>query len=321
MTADVSMLIEHSRGEHHLFAEPTCTACAPPPLDYRDYLPREDLAVPTPPVSGIGAEAISDDEYMAHTAFVESRITEALQDGDSTAAQHALDADRGVWKPERARVHREIVLDLWRTAESVPCEGRAIVAAGPFGVDKRAVLTQARVAVSRYLTFNLDAITEELVRRGLAPKVPGLSPLETAPLLHTEAVHVLNQLAKLAYSDHRNVVWDLPMKAEGPTLRRIQEMRSAGYDALSAILVDVPAKVSVQRAVDRHRRGLDSYRRWTGLGERHVPPALIRRGTTTPNTSLDRATVETLLPLFDQWMLFDASGVVPELVSTSRGQR
>ena len=255
---------------------------------------------------------LTDDEYEAHTARIGTATTEALKDGRATDTEYGIDVDKGIWEFERAKQHREIVNDLYAKASGVPTDGKAVVSGGLGGSGKSTVLRgPAQVDQSQYLTLNPDDVKEEMAARGMIPEIEGLSPMESATLIHEESSHIAGLLAKRAYAEKKNVIWDITMASRGSVERRIGEMRDAGYDDLSAVFVDIPVETSVQRAGARHRRGMEKYRKGEGYGGRYVPPAIIRKNESATTSSANREVFDALQPEFDRWSLYDNSGTAP----------
>jgi predicted ABC-type ATPase len=312
--------------------DPAAAPAVPPPArDFNPNQPRDPDGkwgdgIPGPSISIGGAKKITgggkkapltDAEYEAHTKVIESKITAALKGGEATDSRYALDLDRGVWDPARARLHKEIVNDLFAQAADAPDDGKVVIAGGLGGAGKSTVLkTYAGVDQSQYLTLNPDDIKEEMAARGMIPKVEGLSPMETAALVHEESSHIASLLAKRAYAERKNVIWDITMASRGSVERRVQEMRAAGYDDLSAVFVDIPVETSVERALARHRRGMEDYRNGKGPGGRYVPPAIIRKNESSTASSANREVFDALRTAndFDHWSLYDNSGKAPVLL-------
>jgi hypothetical protein len=267
------------------------------------------------PLGGGGGSAISDAEYAAHTQKIERLLSGALGSGKSTDARYAIDADRGIWQAGRARIHKQIVNDLYeRYSRDVPSDGEAVIAGGLGGAGKSTVLKgPAGVNPARYITLNPDDVKEEMVRRGLVPRVDGLSPMEASALVHEESSHITNLLAKVAYADRKNVIWDITMSSKGSVQRRIEELRAAGYRDIRGVFVDIPLEKSVERALARHRRGMG-----TANGGRYVPPSVIRKNASSRASSANREVFDALRRLFDRWDLYDNSGSAPVRVSGSR---
>lgn len=263
---------------------------------------------------------VTDAEYEAHTKVIEARIGAALKDGKNTDAEHALDVDRGVWSAERAKVHKQIVNDLYAKAKHVPNDRKSVMAGGLGGAGKSTVLGKyAGIDSSKFLTLNPDDMKEVMAERGLVPEVEGLSPMERAALIHEESSHLTNLLGKRALGDGKNVIWDITMASRGSVDRRITEMRGAGYDDMRAVFVDIPVETSVERALARHRRGMTKYNAGEGLGGRYVPPSIIRKNESKTSTSKNRDTFEAVKGEFDQWDLYDNTGTAPKLLASSGG--
>jgi predicted ABC-type ATPase len=257
---------------------------------------------------------LNDEQYAAHTRAVEQRINDALRHGESTDTRYAVDVDRGIWQPERARIHREIVSDLYdRHSKGVPSDGEAVIAGGLGGAGKGTVLKgPAGIDQRRYITLNPDDVKEEMVRRGLVPHVEGLSPMEASPLIHEESSHITNLLAKQAYADRKNVIWDITMSSRGSVQRRIAELREAGYTDITGLFVEIALEKSVERALARHRRGLT-----TAHGGRYVPPSIIRKNASSRASSANREVFDALRDRFDHWSLYDNSGSAPHRIGGS----
>lgn len=289
----------------------------PPERRYSPGQPRDSHGRWTTGGAGAaGSSAATSADWDQRTAMVEERVNDALAHGQATDARYATNLDKGVWSPERAAIHKQIVNDLYRKAAGVPREGRAVVAGGLGGAGKSTVLRDyAHINASRYLTLNPDDVKEVMAARGLIPKVKGLSPMETAALVHEESSHITNLLAKRAYADGKNVIWDITMASRGSVQRRIDEMRAAGYRSIDAVFVDIPVETSVQRAMARYQRGAQAYEQGKGFGGRYVPPSIIRKNASRAASSKNRETFDALRGQFDGWSLYDNSGSAPRLVA------
>jgi hypothetical protein len=177
---------------------------------------------------------------------------------------------------------------------------------GPAGINQR-----------DYLTLNPDDVKEVMAERGMIPEIDGLSPMEASALIHEESSHITNLVGKRAYADRKNVIWDITMASRGSTERRINEMRAAGYDDLTAVFVDIPVETSVERALARHRRGMEAYLDGDGFGGRYVPPSIIRKNESSTTSSANREVFDALQTEFDTWSLYDNSGTAPTLIDSS----
>ncbi len=127
---------------------------------------------------------------------------------------------------------RRSVVTLYDAASGVPNDHKAIIAGGLAGAGKTTVLEKhAGIDRSQYLTINPDDIKAEMAKRGMVPKIDGLSPMEASDLIHEESSYVARQLATRAKADGKNVIWDITMSDRAKTEKRIEELRTAGYDA------------------------------------------------------------------------------------------
>jgi predicted kinase len=264
-----------------------------------------------------------DDEHAERDTFVAAALADAHKAGLATDHEQVIDAKRRIWAPERAELHGEIVRDLYAKANAVPCDGKAILAGGLPGAGKSSVLNGvASIDLRNYLTINPDDIKEEMARRGMIPEIDGLSPMEASDLAHEESSDMAKRLALRAYSDNKNVIWDVTMSSAESTQGRIADLRSAGYAEIEGIFVDIPVEVSVRRAEARHREGHDQYEAGQGLGGRYIPPDRIRSLADPDYGSVNRAAFEQVKPEFSRWRIFDnsADGCPAKLAEDSTRQ-
>lgn len=251
---------------------------------------------------------LADEEYTDHVRMVEIGLDEAERRGLSSQRLYALDHEGKVWIKSRADQQVGILDDICRSNADVPCNGEAVIAGGLGGAGKSTVLSRfAGIDRARYLTVNPDAIKEEMAARGMIPQVDGLSPLECSQLVHEESSLVAGSLAKRAYADRRNVIWDVTMSRYESAVERIADLRDAGYTDIVGVFVDIPAAKSVERAQSRHRAGMEEYRNGRGHGGRHLSPDLILRQQADDGQTINRKVFEALKPKFDRWMVFDNS--------------
>lgn len=228
--------------------------------------------------------------------------------GLATEQEHTVNRQRTRWTFERSLIHQEIVDELYAKANGVPNDRKAVIAGGLGGAGKSTVLSKyAGIDLSQYLVVNPDDIKEVLARRGLVPKVDGLSPMEASNLVHEESSHVAKQLAARALADGKNMIWDITMASRASTEGRIDSLRAAGYTHIEGVFVDIPVETSVERAGERHRRGHEDFRNSRGYGGRYVPPDVIRENRDAEWGSKNRRTFEELKDRFDGWKIYDNS--------------
>jgi predicted ABC-type ATPase len=247
-------------------------------------------------------------------------LSDAKKQGLDTDRLHTDPPDHKSWTTERVVAQREIIQDLYHDSGDVPCHGEAVLAGGLGGAGKGTVLAKyAGIDTAKYLVIDPDRIKEQMAERGMIPKVEGLSPMECSVLVHEESSWIAANLAKRAYAEGRNVIWDITMSSLESTERRIDDLRTAGYHDLTGVFVDIPAEQSVQRALGRYQAGMERYGNGVGQGGRYVPPAVILAQRAADGQTVNRQVFETVKPRFDRWAVFDNSrdGERPVLTDSS----
>jgi predicted ABC-type ATPase len=249
---------------------------------------------------------LTDAEWSDHVRDVRIRLADAKHAGLATFERYTTDPDHSRWTRDRRHLHAEIVRALYDAASGVPNDHKAIIAGGLAGAGKTTVLEKhAGIDRSQYLTINPDDIKAEMAKRGMVPKVDALSPMEASDLIHEESSYVARQLATRAKADGKNVIWDITMSDRAKTEKRIEELRTAGYEQIDGIFIDIPIDVSVRRADARHHEGEDDYRSGKGLGGRYVPSEIITAQEDERWGCQNRRTFEEVKDQFDHWSRFD----------------
>lgn len=279
---------------------------------------------PKPPNAPASTRAVANyTSYQEHTAQIARLADKAISDGLQTDKMFTVGGDGETYYPERAAQHKEIVDELYKSFANVPNEGKMVIAGGLGGAGKSTVLQKfAGIDQSKYATINPDDIKEVMAKKGMVPKVEGLSPMEAATLIHEESGLIANMLAKRLYGERKNIVWDITMSRRKSVEARLDEMKQAGYTEFRAVFVDIPVETSVERAMARHRRGWEAYRRGEGFGGRYVPPEIIRANASASSSSANREVFDVLRGRFDQWEVWDNShfGVDPKKLDSSRNK-
>ncbi len=219
-----------------------------------------------------------------------SIVANAVFAGRNTSTSETIGGTGQVWKPERARLHNQLVDEAMSRAASVPAEGKAILGGGLPGAGKTTALKQLPgVDVSKYMTVAPDDFKEELAKRGMIPHIHGLTPMEASPLVADETLHIAS-------------------------------LHAAGYK-VRGVYVDVPIATSIKRAQSRYDAGAAAWLKGQGLGGRYVPPADIQNvwGTTDPDVSQNETYFEHIKSFVDEWQKMDNSvaGRKPQLISSS----
>ena len=91
----------------------------------------------------------------------------------------------------------------------------AIIAGGLGGAGKDNSISQgtANIDLSKYLMINPDNIKEEMARAGMIPEVDSLSPMEASDLVHEESSTIAKRMARRAYAEGKNLIWDITMSS------------------------------------------------------------------------------------------------------------
>lgn len=283
--------------------------------------PWEEDGTPRPPAPRLADlerldPPLSDAAYAAHVEDVVKGLGDAATEHLTNADQRTLYGNREHWTAERNKIDAAIVAEAYELAADVPCDRRAIIAGGLGGAGKTTVLEKyAGIDLSQYLTINPDDFKEKLAERGLTREIPGLSPMEATTLAHEESSHIARRLALRAMAEGKNLIWDITMSSEKSS-GRVDELRSAGYEHIKGIFVDIPIETSIARSEARHRRGHDLYLAGDGLGGRYVPPEVIRGQWDEDFGTKNRKAFEMVKDRFDDWAIYDNSvdGRPPVLV-------
>lgn len=182
------------------------------------------------------------------------------------------------------------------------------------------VLTKfAGIDSKNYVTINPDDFKELIAEHDGAPKIPGLSPAETAALTHQESSFLAKEFSSRMLSQGKNIIFDVTMGEDrddrGSNMLKIAEYKKAGYK-IDAVFVDIPVPTSIKRANARHRRGMEFRRSGTGWGGRYVPNKIIaanaipdedRNSKNKDFWSRNREVFEQLKPEFRSWRIYDNS--------------
>lgn len=194
----------------------------------------------------------------------------------------------GLWKPERIKVHQEILARLSETYANYPRGGKAIVMAGPPGAGKSTFLANYGAAEfgievkgkdepkedppsKNFVTINPDDFKELLPID--ASRYPGLEPNELAPMLHEESSMLAELATKHFMSQGYNVIIDITLGKESSATRKYYTPYADSYDYQVA-LVDGTMNNSLNNAGLRWKKpdketGVRTY------GGRFLPMGLI----------------------------------------------
>ena len=242
-----------------------------------------------------GGGGLSDAAYAKHRAKAENLLRKADSGGGSTEAQYEHDPKRlGQYSPARARQHEKILAGYEAEQAGVPATRQAIIMTGISGSGKTTSLARMPGVemeggkIKNYAVVDPDHFKTVLARRGLVPKIHGLSPMEASSLAHEESSHLAKRAGKRMMAKGKNVIWDITGSSEKSVAARISDLKARGYKVtLGHVAVSV--KTSRARVRQRHRRGVEAFLKGEGLGERVVPDSVIKdaEGPDGRNTRID----------------------------------
>ncbi len=269
---------------------------------------------------GIGTpvtKQLTKDELIARSKRVKQVVNEAKQKF-ATQKLHTLAYD--VWTPERDAIHRQIVDEVYARYANVPNEGKAIISGGPSGAGKTSTLrSSVGIGADDYMKVDPDDFKEELAKRGLIPEIPGgddLSPMERSTLVHVESMRLARMLAKRAYADRKNIIWDITMTDFNATSSHIKALRDNGYSHVAAVFVHVGPQTSRARVRARYAQGVRDWLNGKGQGGRYIPSAVLADQYDAGGRSWSSQTFDSLRDDFDAWARYsnDVDDEPPKLM-------
>lgn len=274
-------------------------------------------------LSRVHLSSMTDDEYRAHARRVQHLLRSVPREHHTTA-MHA--GPENGWTAKRADQHRQILRDAWQElAERVPRNRHGLIFGGLPGSGKSTVFDNhlqidgIGPASGNFARIDPDYFKEQLAKRGMTPQIEGLSPMETAPLIHEESSYLAQQLAGKAYAMGANVAWDGTLRHPNSGSDRLSDLQQHGYTAHGAF-VDVALPTSYARATQRHRQAQDALRAGTAdgplLGGRVVPTDFI--ASSRPNSaryqSVNRENFEAIRPQLATAQAWDNTGAMPRRI-------
>lgn len=207
----------------------------------------------------VKGQKLSNAQYTHRVTYAYEAVAQQVADGKETHKLYARETSEGIliWNEERTAQHDIILQEAFKRWENVPNDGKAIMTGGLGGAGKSTVLAgHAGVDLTQYATLNPDDVKEIMAEKGMIPQIPGLSAMESSPLVHEEASHIAALMGRHLTKQRKNIIYDITMTSYKSTLKKIEGLKDSGYD-VEAVFVDIPAEVSVERAEFRHRTGVD----------------------------------------------------------------
>lgn len=262
-------------------------------------------------------QPMSDEEFTLHQHQVDDAVEKAFRDGQATDEAYTANGDGYTWEPDRASLHSDIVRDYLDKQADVPSQRHVLLLAGLPGAGKSTLMKTKGVDLHDYAVVSADAFKEELAHRGMIPEIAGLSPMEASTLVHEESKHLVNLV--LAELEHRgkNIALEVTLNKEGQSKRMLGHFKNQGY-TVSAILADIPAEVSADRAGKRYRSEMEAYRKGTNpIGGRYIPRYDLLKAEAEPGLTYPRRTFESLKDQFSHWERWDGTKTPPVLAEKS----
>lgn len=196
------------------------------------------------------------------------------------------------WSDEREELHKEIIDEILNQYKNVPNEKKVVLSAGLPGAGKTTVLKKIpEVDLNDYAMINADDIKEKLIEKEMIPEIKGLTPLETAGLIHEESSKIADQLQIALAKQGKNVIYDMTSKSRKSVERRLSVFRNNGYqlEDTTMVFVDIEIETSKSRALDRYKDGLNRYiRKEDHLGGRYIPNQVYNECMPTWESSTSR---------------------------------
>ncbi len=204
--------------------------------------------------------------------YTTDRIYDRLQKSDGSTK---TDQGFNIYTKSREALHDAILKDFQARLDKVPAGHDAIITGGLGGAGKTTMLrlNAERLDYSAdkdspsHIVINPDDVKEEMIKRGMTLKVAGLSPHETAALIHGESSDIAAKELAMALKQGKNIVLDITMGGkvtddphdEPASLeRKINAINNAGYHTTAAF-VSTKVPESIKSARDRWERGQNSW--------------------------------------------------------------
>lgn len=198
----------------------------------------------------------------------------------------------GTWDDEREELHREIIDEILLENVNVPNDKKVVISAGLPGAGKTTVLNDIpEINPKDYITINADDIKEKLIEKGMAPQIKGLTPLETAGLIHEESSKISDQLQLELAKQGKNVIYDMTSKSRRSVDRRLVTFVNHGYklEDVTMVFVDIDIETSKDRALNRYTNGINGYIAGeNSMGGRYVPEKVFESCKPTWKNSTSR---------------------------------
>ena len=220
----------------------------------------------------VAGGAVPNDAARTRMAAVDKLVNDPqIRNALATRTRYQDPLLPGRYTPDRIAEQRQIVA-VWLStaaANKVPDAGQAIVMGGVDGAGKTTVRSQYADSLgitydpvtgqmTSHALIDADYFKDQMIERGMAPVVEGLSPLELAPLIHEESSAIAKMAQDAALRDHLNLIVEKTLANEAAAIRSIKPLTDAGYDYTMSGVNATPEEGSAH-VLGRYARGLDNY--------------------------------------------------------------
>lgn len=257
---------------------------------------------------------VMDDATYA--SWLENTIREArgalVSKGD-TVKKFKTVANGTAYTAKRKEQQKGVIDAFMEKARKVPKERKMVMTGGRPGAGKSTSLEQQGVTKSNYFILDSDAVKAEMIKQGMAPDIEGLTPFESAGLIHEESSDILDILIERMSMQGTNFVLDGTMAWAPYVKKHADELHEMGY-TIKGLFVEVTPETSKRRALARHKQGVEDFlTKGLGYGGRFVDPDISTRAST------NRSNFDSLRDLFESWYVYDneVDGHLPVMTEAS----
>lgn len=164
-------------------------------------------------------------------------------------------------------VNEEIKAALDR---GVPAERKMTILGGVSGSGKSSARRTAGLTDDKYVTIDPDEFKQRLIGGGYVETMPGLTPFESAHLVHEESSVLADMLMREATKRGLNIVVDSTMRTPDGALARMALAKDQGY-SIDGLFVDISVGKARASSKQRWRGGVERFAAGQGIGGRPVP--------------------------------------------------
>lgn len=261
------------------------------------------MNLPNDPIS-IKQKEYNGYEAAQRTEFVQSVINKYYDKPNMHTDDKYQNKETYEWAPERAKIHNEIINEIMKQYENVPCERKVIFSAGLPGAGKTTVLTkEENLDLSQWATVSADDFKEILANRNMIPEIEGLTPMECSTFVHQESSYLSTVLIRKLSEQGKNIIYDFTCKSRRKTESIINTLIKENLyssENMQFIYVDIDPEIARERAKSRYQRGLTKYVLGeNNIGGRFLPESVIDSCIPVENNGFSTINAENLVKLYN----------------------